>query len=64
MGLELTSKIQNLQNQQSIKVVTQQHGMLSSIENKPDHWTMFNSNDKLINFLQPTKITFQDLFSS
>lgn len=31
---EVTSKIQNFQNQQSTKVVAQQHGMLSSVEKK------------------------------
>lgn len=30
---------------------------------KTDHWNMFHSNAKFINFLQPTKITFQDQFS-
>lgn len=30
---------------------------------KTDHWNMFHSNAKFINFLQHTKITFQDLFS-
>lgn len=61
-GPEIISKIQPFQDQQSTKVVTQLCGTLSSPgKNRPLEYVSF-SNAKFINFLQPTKITFQDLF--